>query len=180
MIRLRFSEHHAKAGKASAAARWGGEFALEEWNVDPLLLPDYDGFLRLLVAVHGVAYLCRPDGKPLDGVPDTAFVPRPARPVHTPKVTGRQLPKGVYTGSGYDDTHLEQKPEKQGRGEKRTNGSVLLTEIVKALRLRPMTLQEICDATGIRRDTVKNALWRFKGTHFRKVGGQRWAEVATA
>lgn len=171
MIRLQFSEHHAKAGAVSAAARWGGEFATEEWNVDPLFLPDYEGFLRVLVARHGAAYLCRPDGEPLDGVPDTVLTPRPARP--TRKANPRQLPKGVYTGSGYDDTHLEQKPEKQGHQQQ----SSYRTEVMKAVRLRPMTLQEICDVTGIRKTTVKNILWRFKETHFRSVEGQRWAEV---
>lgn len=174
MIRLQFSEQHQLSGKLSAAARWGGEFAAEEWNVNPLFLPDYEGFLRLLVARHGAAYLCRPDGEPLDGVPLTVLTPRPERPRSTPKVTGRRLPKGIYTGSGYDDTHLEQKPEKQGHRQQ----SSYRTEVLKAVRLRPMTLQEIVDTTGIRKDTVKNVLWRFKGTHFRSVEGQRWAEVA--
>jgi len=69
MLRLRFSEQHAKAGKASAAVRWGGEFAQEEWNVDPLDKMGYETFLRHLAQTHGAAYLCRPDGQPLDGVP---------------------------------------------------------------------------------------------------------------
>lgn len=172
MLQMTSTEHHAKAGKASAAVRWGGEFAQEEWNVNPLFIPDYDGFLRLLVARHGAAYLQRPDGEPLRGVPDRVLTAQPA-PVSVRKVNPRQLPKGVYTGSGYDDTHLEQKPEQQGH---RAQNSYR-TEVLKAVRLRPMNLQEICDATGIKRDTVKNILWRFKGTYFRLGEGRRWCEV---
>lgn len=171
MLQMTSAEHHAKAGKASAAVRWGGEFATEEWNVNPLFIPDYDGFLRLLVARHGAAYLQRPDGQPLDGVPDRVLTAQPAT-APTRKVNPRQLPKGIYTGSGYDDMHLEQKPEQQGR---RTQTS-LRDVVLRAVRLRPMKLQEIVDVTGIRKETAKNILFRFRGTYFRN-DNHKWSEI---
>lgn len=169
MLHLQYTKDSSSSGGAN---RWAGEFVAEEWNVDPLDKMGYETFLRHLAQTHGAAYLCRPDGEPLRGVPDRVLTAQPA-PVSVRKVNPRQLPKGVYTGSGYDDTHLEQKPEQQGH---RAQNSYR-TEVLKAVRLRPMNLQEICDATGIKRDTVKNILWRFKGTYFRLGEGRRWCEV---
>lgn len=57
MIRLRFSEQHQLSGKASAAARWGGEFAYEEWSIDPLWRMGVPDFLAHLVALYGPEYL---------------------------------------------------------------------------------------------------------------------------
>lgn len=61
MIRLNFSQQHQLSGKASAAARWGGEFAQEDWNVDPLWLMSVPDFLAHLVSLYGPQYLERVD-----------------------------------------------------------------------------------------------------------------------
>jgi hypothetical protein len=133
----------------------------------------YNDFCQWLVKRHGADYLRRPDGEPLDGVPDSAFVLPVEKPV---PVNPRQLPPNIYTGNADSDMRLD-KPHPQAEVIKRRQpGSVLRAMVLAAVRVRPMTLAEICTHTGLRNQAVKNVLFRYRGTYFRN-NHHYWSEA---
>lgn len=165
------AQHASRGGQANQEARRRGEHI----DAVPLNIPywwrcGYDDFCQLMVKRHGAHYLRRPNGEPLAGVPDSAFV-LPAERLKP--VNPRQLPPDIYTGSAAQDIQVETKKNKaQGRWP----GPTLRHIVLEALRLRPMTLREICEHTGIRNAAVKNVLHRYRGTYFRN-DNHYWSEV---
>lgn len=170
------TEHASRGGQAKQEARRQGEHI----DAVPLNIPywqrcGYADFCRWLVQKHGADYLRGSDGQSLNGVPDSAFVVPPTK---APKpVNPRQLPPDVYTGNAASDLRLEQKPHPQEAVIKRRQpGSLLRQMVLGAVRQRPMLLAEICVATGLPNQAVKNVLFRYRGTYFRN-DNHYWSEV---
>lgn len=170
MIKANFHDEKDLATRASR----GGQAKQSGGGIPYWWRCGYDNFCRWLVKRHGSDYLRRPDGEPLDGVPDSAF----AIPAETPKPANpRQLPPDVYTGNAASDVRLEQKPHPQEAViRKRRPGSVLRQMVLGAVRQRPMLLAEICTHTGLPNQAVKNVLFRYRGTYFRN-DNHYWSEV---
>lgn len=164
--------HATKRNLAQSASR-GGQAKQAEQVAPYYQHCNYTDFCRWLVKRHGADYLRSPDGEPLNGVPDSAFV----LPAEKPKpINPRQLPPDTYTGNVNSDMRLD-KPHPQAEViKRRAPGSAMRTMVLSAVRQRPMTLAEICTHTGLPNNSVKNVLFRYRGTYFRR-NNHYWSEV---
>lgn len=168
MIRANFLDER---NLAQSASRGGQAKQANEVATPYYQRVGYEAFCRWLVKRHGADYLRRPDGEPLDYVPDSAFV----LPAETPKtVNPRQLPPGIYTGNAASDALVTVAAPPKGQG--RWPGPTLRDSVLGAVRQRPMLLAEICVATGLPNQAVKNVLFRYRGTYFRN-DNHYWSEV---